>query len=101
MKTYKLKRRKTRRMKNSKECNFNKSFKELFDSHYKDKLSLREFSRLISEDAVDVTRWLKGNVKITPRAVITICRLHPEIIPNELNPYVFPEDLKFEFSKKD
>lgn len=61
--------------------------------------SIREFSRSIGEDYSDVQRWRWGERKINPRAVVSICRLHPEIKPYDLNPYVFPDGLIFKFGK--
>lgn len=61
--------------------------------------SMRAFSRYIAEDPADVCNWMKGKKKIQPRAIIKICRLHPEISPNSLNSEIFPEDLKFVFEE--
>lgn len=59
----------------------------------------REFARVIGEDAADVIRWRYNRCKIKPRAVINICRHHPEITPHQLNPDVFPQDLRFSFGE--
>lgn len=56
--------------------------------------SMREFSRQIKEDATDVCRWTKGKKKIMPRAIISICKLYPEIKPHDLNPDLFPIDTR-------
>jgi DNA-binding transcriptional regulator YdaS (Cro superfamily) len=61
--------------------------------------SMREFARFVAEDSTDIMRWKTGKRTITPRAVIKICRKHPEILPFELNPDVFPTDLDFNFRK--
>lgn len=57
----------------------------------------RDFARSINEDAADIIRWRYGRSKIKPRAVIAICRLHPELRPHDLNPDIFPADLSFFF----
>jgi hypothetical protein len=59
--------------------------------------SQREFARAIGEDAADIIRWRYGRSKIKTRAVITLCRLHPEIKPYQLNSEWFPKDLRFVF----
>ena len=59
----------------------------------------REFARVIGEDAADITRWKFGRCQIKPRAVINICRHHPDLSPHDLNPDVFPADLKFNFGE--
>lgn len=61
--------------------------------------SLREFARAIGEDGADVIRWRYGRSKVKSRAVVAICRLHPDIMPHDLNPEVFPADLKFIFGE--
>ncbi len=61
--------------------------------------SMREFSRAIGEDSGDVARWKTEQRKIHPRAVINICRLHPDINPYLLNPGTFPEDLRLQFGE--
>ena len=67
---------------------------ELIRSNYQ---SLREFSRAIQEDGRDISIWRDGKRKITARAVIKICELHPNIKPHDLNPLVFPAYLKLVF----
>ena len=62
--------------------------------------SIREFARCIGEDAMDVMRWRKGKRKINPRAVISICRLHNDIDPWQLNPAVFPDNLTLKFKER-
>ena len=57
----------------------------------------REFARSIKEDAADITRWRTGLSNIKPRAVVSICRLHPEIKPYQLNENIFPRELTFTF----
>lgn len=59
--------------------------------------TLKEFSRAIEEDSADIFRWRTGRRIINPRAVITIARLHPEVEPHLLNPFVFPSDLTLKF----
>lgn len=61
--------------------------------------SLRNFARTIREDASDVIRWRYAKAKIHARAVISICRLHPEIIPYQLDSATFPEDLTLKFGE--
>jgi uncharacterized membrane protein YkvA (DUF1232 family) len=61
--------------------------------------TMREFSRTIHEETSDVSRWKGGHKKITMRALVEICRLHPVIIPWDLRPDVFPENLEFIFKK--
>lgn len=60
--------------------------------------TLREFAVAIGEEISDVSRWRKGR-KLHPRAVINICRIFPEIKPNNLLPSLYPEDLNFIFRK--
>ena len=62
--------------------------------------SLRDFARVIGEDPGDVVRWKYGRAKIRPRAVITICRLHPEVPPHRLCPEIFPADLTLKFGER-
>jgi hypothetical protein len=57
----------------------------------------REFAHAIGEDAADIIRWRYGKCRIKARAVVNICRLHPDIQPHQLNPDWFPEDLTFTF----
>lgn len=59
--------------------------------------SVREFSRAIGEDASDVVKWRYSKCAIRVRAVISICRIHPNIKPHDLNPLWFPADLDFKF----
>ena len=59
----------------------------------------REFARAIGEDGADIIRWRMGRSKVKGRAVIAICRLHPEIRPHDLNPEWFPADLSFFFGE--
>lgn len=61
--------------------------------------SMRSFSREIREDVSDVSRWKMGKKCLTPRAIISICRLYPDIPPYFLNPDLFPEDLLFNFKR--
>ena len=63
--------------------------------------SARKFGLAIGEDSSDILRWKKTQRPVSPRAVIKICELHPEILPYELNPYVFPFNLDFKFSKEE
>lgn len=75
----------------------NKSMKiisDLIENHD----SMRDFSRVIREDASDVLRWKHGKCFVKSRAVISICRLFDYVKPNDLNP-IFPEDLEFIFKK--
>ena len=60
--------------------------------------SMREFARLIAEDVADVSKWKTGKKTLTTRATISICRIF-KMQPHELNPDLFPEDLKFIFTK--
>lgn len=79
--------------------NFNKSPAEIIDeliSHY---ASQREFARAIREDGSDVMRWRYGRAKITARAVIKICELHPTYLAHQLNPEVFPHNLALIFTE--
>lgn len=62
--------------------------------------SARAFARAISEDSSDVLRWCKGIRPVSPRAVVKICELHPEILPYELNPGVFPFSVDLVFNKE-
>ena len=62
--------------------------------------SARELARAIGEDSADVIRWRQGKSRIKARAIVTICRLHPEIKPYQLNPDHFPDDLNFVFGEK-
>lgn len=62
--------------------------------------SAREFARAIGEDPSDVMKWRLGKIKVRPRAVISICRLYPCINPADLNPSVFPADLRLSFGEK-
>lgn len=66
---------------------------DIINELIQDYASLREFARAIGEDGSDVMRWRYDRSKVTPRAVIKICKLYPAIAPYELNPDVFPEDL--------
>jgi hypothetical protein len=59
--------------------------------------SMRDMGRAIGEDGSDIIRWRYGKTKIKARAVIAICRLHPEITPHQLNPDIFPADLRLTF----
>lgn len=59
--------------------------------------SLREFARAIQEDSRDVAIWRSGKRKVSPRAVIKICALHPAYKPYDLNPDVFPANLILHF----
>lgn len=59
--------------------------------------SMREFAKQIGEDCADVHRWKSGKIKIKAKAIVSICRLHPNVKPYYLNPHVFPKDLKFKF----
>lgn len=59
----------------------------------------RAFARLINEDASDILRWRLGRTHIKARAVVAICKLHPEIKPYDLNGDIFPPDLRFTFEE--
>lgn len=72
---------------------------EIFNGVLNQYPTSRAFARIIGEDAADVIRWRFGRSKIRPRAVIQICKLHPEIKPYELNAEVFPKDLIFMWSE--
>lgn len=73
----------------------NKILENLISKH----ASMREFAREIREDVADVIRWKSGKRAISARAVISICRIYPTIKPHELNPVLFPPDLRFVFKK--
>lgn len=64
-------------------------------SNYK---SIREFARAIEEDPADIFRWKAGKRKINPRAVVKIVRLHPIIMPHDLNNDVFLKGMTFNFN---
>lgn len=70
---------------------------DIINELIQDYASLREFARAIGEDGSDVMRWRHDRSKVTPRAVIKICKLYPSIAPYKLNPDIFPEDLHFVF----
>lgn len=59
----------------------------------------RDFARAINEHASDIIRWRYGKCAIKMRAVVSICRLHPEIKPHDLNKD-FPADLTLVFGDK-
>ena len=61
--------------------------------------SMREFARTIREDITDVSRWKCGKKRLTTRAIVSICCLHPEVKPFQLNPDNFPRELEFVFKK--
>jgi len=67
-------------------------FKDILDKYE----SIRALSREINEDPSDISRWRDGVRRISPRAVISICRLHPDVLPNDLSE-IFPADLTFNF----
>lgn len=71
---------------------------DLFNEILSRSESMREFSREIREADSDICRWKQGKKKLTCRAVISICRLY-SVSPHILNPDLFPEDLKFNFTK--
>lgn len=62
--------------------------------------TMRAFSRAISEDISDVWKWKKGQKRITPRAISSICKLYPEIKPHNLRPDIYPEGISFNFKKE-
>ncbi len=62
--------------------------------------SLREFARVIREDGRDIGIWRSDKRRITPRAVIKICELHPDIKPHDLNPDIFPANLTLHFGEE-
>lgn len=62
--------------------------------------SASEFSRKIGENKTDVLRWRHGRMKLSARAVVSICRLHPQVRPHQLNPNWFPADLTFIFGEQ-
>ncbi len=72
---------------------------EIINELIKQYSSLREFARAIHEDASDVMRWRYGRARVTPRAVIKICELHPVYLAHELNPDIFPHNLALYFTE--
>lgn len=62
--------------------------------------SMRKFAHFINEDQGDISRCKSGCKNIGSRMTISICRKYPDISPNDLNPDIFPEDLKFVFKSK-
>ena len=72
---------------------------EIINTIIKQYSSFRAFARAISEDGADITRWRANKTKIKARAIVSICRLHPEITPHDLNPNIFPPDLRFVFEE--
>lgn len=61
--------------------------------------SLRAFARHINEDASDICRWKSGRT-IRTRSIINIIQYYPEIMPHELDPENYPENLHFIFKGK-
>ena len=72
---------------------------KILESLIKRYSSMREFARTIGEDTTDIIYWKTGKRKICGRAVVKIVKIHPEILPFELNPEMFPENLDFHFRK--
>ena len=60
--------------------------------------SIREFARVIDEDAADITRWKSGKRLPHARAVVSIIKHHPTVKPHDLNPDVFEKGLTFNFN---
>jgi hypothetical protein len=56
-------------------------------------------SRKIKEDIADISKWKKGQKSVGYRAAISICRCYPDVLPWELNPKIFPKDLRLVFVK--
>ncbi len=79
-----------------KDKNYSKIINEILTKYS----SGREFAKMIGEEASDVSRWRYGKLSVSPRAVISICRLHKNISPHQLNSAVFPEDVKLTFTKE-
>ncbi len=73
-----------------------KIYNSLIDKHE----SMRKFAIAIGEEISQVCKWRYGRKSLPTRTVITICRMYPKIQPYELNPDLFPEDLKFIFKKE-
>lgn len=61
--------------------------------------SMREFARTINEDASSVLAWREEKILISARAVVSICR-HFDILPCDLRPDIFPEDVRITFDNK-
>lgn len=57
------------------------------------------FARALNVDATEVSRWRSGIKPITVKAILRICELHPEIIPHDLKPEIFPPHLRLSFIK--
>lgn len=70
---------------------------EIINDLLKKYASGREFARAINEDTADISRWRTDTCAIKARAVVAICQLHPEILPYNLNPAIFPKHLTFKF----
>lgn len=62
--------------------------------------SMRKFAHVINEDQGDISRCTLGYKSPRARMVVNICREYPNICPHDLNPDIFPKDLKFIFKQK-
>lgn len=69
--------------------------KQLISQH----ASMRDFARSINEDASSVLAWREEKILISARAVVSICRYF-DILPYELRPDIFPEDVRITFDNK-
>lgn len=62
--------------------------------------SMRKYALAVGEHYTDLTRWKNGSKKPALRSCINLCKRYG-FIPHELNPDLFPPDLRFTFLKKD
>lgn len=71
-------------------------FKTTIDNLLKDKdMNYRDFARTIGEDSADISRWMHRQKNVTTRAVLSICKIYPQIKPHDLNPELFAANLEF------
>lgn len=76
------------------------TYMKIMNDLIKKSKSLRKLARDLNEHASDIYLWKEGKRSLPARAIISICRAY-NYDPHELNPDLFPADLKFVFSKKE